>query len=168
MTEQWKDVVGYEGIYQVSDLGRVKSLARVVSYPHTGYHSVRERILQPTYNDYYRVKLSKNGVRTTRPIHRLVLLTFVGEPAQGHEACHNDGNSRNNRLANLRWDSRLSNRQDAVIHGTGWGINNTHCTNGHEYTPETTGRQGPHNYRYCRVCKRQRELAWKQKMRETA
>ena len=68
--------------------------------------------------DYLQVSLYQNKKVCKRPIHRLVLETFVGPCPEGMECCHCDGDAQNNALKNLRWDSRSNNRQDAIQHGT--------------------------------------------------
>ena len=70
------------------------------------------------------VVLFRNGIRRTMAVHRLILETFVGPCPPGMEACHNDGDKLNNRLDNLRWDTRSANSFDAVRHGTAGGERN--------------------------------------------
>ena len=67
---------------------------------------------------YLRVGLTRNGKLHWRSVHRLVLVTFVGNCPAGHEACHNDGNRQNNILQNLRWDTPKANGCDKRLHGT--------------------------------------------------
>lgn len=104
--ERWKDVPGWEGLYQVSDQGRVRRVktGRILRTPlnGTGY---------PSANLYLR------GRRCGVVVHRLLLLAFVGPCPEGKEACHNNGRKDDNRLANLRWDTRSANMLDAVDHG---------------------------------------------------
>lgn len=67
---------------------------------------------------YFVQTLSEDGIRTTVAVHRLVLEAFVGPCPEGMEACHNDGDTTNNRLDNLRWDTRKGNHADRKKHGT--------------------------------------------------
>lgn len=121
--EEWRNVIGFEGYYQVSDLGRVKSLTRTVPMKDGRQYRVGEKILRSSWDGhYFHVVLSKSGSEFVRLIHRLVLEAFVGPCPEGHEACHNDGDARNNRLDNLRWDTRESNVLDKIKHGTMRGI----------------------------------------------
>lgn len=106
--ETWKPIVGYEGLYEVSDLGRVRGM-------------LRGGIKRPTTNKRHNrpfILLWRNDKAKAVSIHRLVLLAFVGKPPRKHEACHNDGNPFNNRLSNLRWDTPAANQADRVKHGT--------------------------------------------------
>ena len=117
--EVWRDVVGYEGWYQVSDFGRMKSIRRRVSQ---GDHfvTVQERILKTpvdTYG-YPSVSLRKSGVAKGKKVHRLVLEVFVGlPPFSKAQCCHGDGIRTNNRIENLRWGSQKENSADMVRHG---------------------------------------------------
>ena len=70
------------------------------------------------YGGYLNVGLTLHSESKSFYVHRLVLEAFIGPCPEGHEACHNDGNRKNNCLANLRWDSRLGNHADRRIHGT--------------------------------------------------
>jgi hypothetical protein len=123
--EVWKPVVGFEGLYEVSDEGRAKSLMRVVRRKRRNaaeeYMPVPERLLRPwRTNKLGHVSLSLNtgGNTTKRLLHRLVLEAFVGPCPAGMQACHNDGNPANNRLGNLRWDTSKANHHDKIRHGT--------------------------------------------------
>ena len=120
MTEIWRDVVGYVGSYQVSDLGRVRSLERVVMMKNGISKTVIGRILRHSPDDLGRIRVflsNQEGVKTIR-VHRLVLEAFVGPCPEGMEGCHNDGDHTNNQPSNLRWDTHYNNVQDMVKHGT--------------------------------------------------
>lgn len=150
-SEEWRPVVGYEGIYEVSDRGRVKSLAKRVRC-HGGYRTRAERIHRPTDHPqgYKLVGLWLDGRQYTARVHVLVLEAFVGPRTDGMVACHNDGNPANNRLHNLRWDTQSNNILDAIKHGN-HRANWTHCEQGHEFTEANTivARNG---WRRCRAC----------------
>jgi len=128
--EEWKDVVGFEGSYQVSNLGRVKSVHRKVKVGK-GWQSVRERILksQTLPKGYKQLILRKDGKHHAKYPHRLVLEAFIGPNPVGMECCHDDGNPANNRLDNLRWDTPESNNADKLRHGT---VNHEPCVKGEE------------------------------------
>ena len=125
--EIWKDIRGYEGLYQISNMGRLKSLSRktwIFRAKNNGkgsFRHLKEKILKvriPPDKRYMGTSLCKNGKMKTREIHRLVLEAFVGPCPEGMEGCHEDGNRFNNRLDNLRWDTRSNNHKDKHKHGT--------------------------------------------------
>lgn len=113
--EQWKDIPGYEGRYQVSDRGRVRSLSRKVGGPHGSTRSVRgvNLTLCPTSQGYSVVNIS--GV--PRFVHSLVMSAFVGSKPEGMDVCHMNGNKADNQLANLQYLSRSENNKHIVHHG---------------------------------------------------
>lgn len=115
----WKDVVGYEGLYKVSDKGQILSVKRLVRRGQDGQRTVRERLLKTTIakNGYHHIHLCKQGKIVGWLVHRLVLLAFVGRCPHGMEACHHDGNPSNNSRENLYWGTRLQNCQDTIRHG---------------------------------------------------
>lgn len=118
-TETWRDVVGYEGVYSVSDLGRVKSLERAVVYATGAVHTLKERILQASLTQgYLKVSLSRGGKAKTQRVHTLVLRAFRGDCPDGMEGCHNNGVRNDSRLENLRYDTRENNQNDKYLHGT--------------------------------------------------
>jgi hypothetical protein len=124
MSEAWLPVVGFEGFYEVSDLGRVRSLARRIATTAgrggAKLYKRRERILKPTYRKGYAgVSLAKDNNQKITRVNRLVLTTFVGEPGSSvMQACHKDGNTLNNRLYNLYWGTPQQNNDDRITHGT--------------------------------------------------
>lgn len=105
MTEQWKDIQGYENCYQISSQGRVRSKERIIVY-NTGrkfpYSSV---ILKAKGNKdgYLQLSLSLNNIKKTHQIHRLVALHFVDNPNGYLQVNHIDGNKLNNNDWNLEW-----------------------------------------------------------------
>jgi len=109
-TEIWKDIPGYEGLYEISNFGRVKS--KLIRY-------VNHRILKPhIYVGYQKVGLSKNKVRITKRVSRLVLQSFIGDPPNGFEASHLNGIRNDDRLENLVWESPKENTKRKTEHGT--------------------------------------------------
>lgn len=120
--ETWRPVDGFPG-YEVSDLGRVKSLAR----RNLMGAMRRERILKHDVNwaGYHLVRLALDGVKHPRLVHRLVLTAFKGECPEGCETRHLDGFRDNNSISNLEWGTTKENRADQKRHGTGiQGIRN--------------------------------------------
>ncbi len=110
MTDELHDITGYPG-YAITRDGRVWSNPKA-SYPG-GFLSPKK----DKYG-YIQVGLCRAGKRNMRQVHRLVLEAFVGPCPEGMEACHNNGNPSDNRVDNLRWDTRSENRKDALRHGT--------------------------------------------------
>ena len=103
--ERWEPIADYEGLYEVSDLGRVRSLHRLDS----AGRNVKGCVLKAsTCNDYSHqvVKLSRDGLVRCVLVHRLVALAFIGPPpSRLHRCAHKDGITVNNRLDNLEWKS---------------------------------------------------------------
>lgn len=120
MKEEWKDIEWYEGIYQVSNKGRVKVLPHLV---HRGFCTCTcpEKILTPRKKDngYLFVALFKGSKKSQKQkyIHRLVASAFIENPLSKKEVDHIDGNRQNNNIENLRWVSRIENvRNPNTIH----------------------------------------------------
>lgn len=112
MSEEWRDVVGYEGLYQVSDQGRVKSLERTDSWGRT----VKERILKPNVvgGGYLRVVLYAGGKTRMFFVHRLVCQAFHENPDNKPQVNHVNEDKTDNRACNLEWCTRKEN----CNHGT--------------------------------------------------
>ena len=102
--EIWLPIVGFEGFYEVSDLGRVKSLARIVASKNGGTRRVSERILKPfpDTHGYLQVSLCCFATSITKKIHALVVSAFHGECPNGLEVRHLDGETENCRATNLK------------------------------------------------------------------
>jgi len=118
--ENWRDVIGYEGFYQVSDDGRVRSLWRLL--PHAVEAGVRKPriVLKYGRNNQGRlqVTLSRDNVQKRFQVHRLVLAAFTGPCPDGLEGLHKDGNHLDCRISNLKWGTHTENMQDKTRHGT--------------------------------------------------
>lgn len=117
--ELWKPVVGYEGLYEVSNMGRVRRLDTIIGGPH-GRRVWRGRVLRPHFARDGRacVSLGRGGKQTTRRVHVLVAAAFLGPRPEGADVCHYDGDASNNIVGNLRYDTRANNTRDALRHGT--------------------------------------------------
>lgn len=154
-------MVGYEGLYEVSDLGLVWSLRRQI-------------VLKPSPNQRGRlhVALHKDGTQKTRYVHKLVSRAFHGECPAGMEVCHWDGDCSNNRADNLRYGTHAENMQDQIRHGRHAPTNKSTCPKGHplDGVKKHLGKEK----RYCKQCNRDRRMAnyaadregEKQKMRD--
>jgi hypothetical protein len=128
--ERWVAAPGMSG-YEVSDRGRVRSLDRKIVRSDGVVQRWPGRLLRPRVRESGHLHVMGSDRRNYR-VHRLVLEAFVGPcPADGHEACHNDGNPSNNRLENLRWDTRKANAQDTLRHGRNHQRSKTHCPRNH-------------------------------------
>jgi len=113
--EIWKDVLGFEGFYQVSNLGRVRSVDRVVVHPRYGDMRRKSRVLKPSLSTcgYLSLVLCRDGVDSSKTVHSLVALAFIGDRPNGYQINHKDGNRFNNSLENLEYCTRLDNMRHA-------------------------------------------------------
>lgn len=122
--EVWKDIEGYEGLYQISNVGNVKSLARAKKDTLGRIQSIKEKILKAAADKdgYFRVVLQKNGEKKNKIAHRLVAQAFIPNPDNKPQINHIDGNKQNNRLSNLEWCTLAENR----IHAFNTGLQFVH------------------------------------------
>lgn len=126
MEEIWKDIPGYKGEYQASTLGRIKSLKRKVPWknPYTALpfqRTVPERILRPgrfCKNGHLSVVLHRGT--SGKPVHQLIMKTFVGNAPENMEVLHINGDPTDNRLENLRYGTRTENILDVYWQGGRW------------------------------------------------
>lgn len=122
--EVWKDVVGYEGLYQVSNLGRLKSLEKSTKF-YSGYQKkicerkYPERIICKNHisNGYLQIELFKNGKVKRLTMHRIVAKTFIPNPNNYPCVNHKDGNKLNNNANNLEWCTYKQNTEHAIKTG---------------------------------------------------
>lgn len=161
MSERWLPVPGYDG-YEVSDLGQVRSW-----HPWRG--TPVPRILATTADGkgYHGVALCRDRVATTKRVHALVLLAFVGPAPTGQATRHLDGDPGNNALSNLAYGTYSENNADKVRHGTDHYARRSSCALGHPFDAANTyfdGRSG----RRCRTCARARSAAYNLKRRTRA
>jgi len=159
--EHWLPVVGYEGAYEVSDLGNARSLARVDAQGA----SRRQRTLKPSRLDAW----GHLGIKLRRQsfyVHRLVLEAFIGPCPPGMEGCHWNDIPDDNHLTNLRWATKSANRFDCVRNGSDHNARKKQCWRGHSFSSENTyihaGR------RHCRKCQRINEAAYRARRAETS
>ena len=109
MSEEWRPILGYEGAYEISSMGRVRKVSPLV-------------LSLAVHGKYYTVGLAGRGTlqhpSKTKLVHRMVLEAFHGKAAPGMVARHLNGNGRDNRLENLAWGTQSENMYDTVRHGT--------------------------------------------------
>jgi hypothetical protein len=127
MNEEWRDIPGYEGSYQVSNLGNVKSLKRLDSIGR----QVRERILKPFLdrNGYFMVNLVIENKSITSKIHRLVADVFIENKEDKPQVNHLNGIKTDNKVGNLEWTTRSENMKHAFKIGL--------CSNAGEKNPSS-------------------------------
>lgn len=158
MTEEWRDVPEYNGYYQVSNTGKVRSTSRWVKSGKGAY--IRAGKLKATSNwgqGYPTLTLYLDGKQETVAVHSLVAAAFIGPRPVGMDVCHFDGNKENNSIENLRYDTRSANIVDEVFSGRHHMAGRTHCKNGHEFNETNTTMQKrptrPNPHRRCKICK---------------
>lgn len=152
--ERWLPVVGYEGSYEVSDQGQVRSLDRVAG---TAEHPRRwkGRVLQPApvgKCGHLMVALRRDGKSKSWLVHALVLTAFVGPRPVGMECCHGLGGTQDNSLQNLRWDTSSENNFDIVRQGRHRNASKTRCKYGHQLKGPNLYQAGHRNERVCKAC----------------
>ena len=160
--ELWRPIPDFVGYYEASNLGRVRSVDRVISTKRGNQVFRRGGLLSQRRlsHGYIIVMMSKECQYQNQLVHRLVLLAFRGEPLEGAECRHLNGVRSDNRLENLVWGTHSENSIDQVVHGTHRNISKTHCLRGHEFTPANTYIR-PRGERMCRACRVTREEARK-------
>lgn len=115
MEEIWKDVKGYEGLYQVSNMGKVKSFPRQYSI-HKKPFIMKQRV---THKGYLTLSLCKNSIQKNKMVHRLVAEVFIPNSTNLPQVNHKDGNKQNNHVENLEWCDNSYNQ----LHANRIGLN---------------------------------------------
>lgn len=146
--ERWLPAVDWEGLYEVSDLGRVRSLTRC---PPAGTR--RGRLMKTNVDPagYWQLGFRRDGKNRTQKVHQLVAAAFLGPRPGGMEVRHLDGNPLNNRLDNLAYGTPSENSLDSIRHGTHPSASKTHCKRGHPFDEGNTIIR-PSGARSCRTC----------------
>jgi hypothetical protein len=125
--ELWREVVDFEGLYEISNFGRVKSCARIVTQASGVLYPVREKIIAlGVHTQGYKLAcLAKDGARHTRLVHRLVAIAFIPNPNALPDVNHLDMDKTNNCTTNLEWCTPLRNQRHAAKNGRFHGRTNT-------------------------------------------
>lgn len=118
MIESWKPVIGYEGLYEISNKGRLKSLYKKAF----GAPAIIED-RKPTPKGYIRIALKKNGKLKLHMLHRIVANAFLNNPERKDFVNHKDGNKLNNAVSNLEWCTNIENATHAIATGL-WNKDN--------------------------------------------
>jgi len=119
MLEVWKDIDGYEGSYQISNLSRIKSLKRNITTKNNIVLPIKERILKQAMSStgYYIVAIQKEDKQQMFKVHRLIAIAFIPNPFNKRTVNHINGIKTDNRLENIEWATDLENTQHARING---------------------------------------------------
>lgn len=119
MKEKWKDIKGYEGAYQVSNTGKIRSLDRMVNNKRTGKMFSKGVVKKIFLNNhgYPIIPLVTDGRRRTKSVHRLVAIAFISNPKNKKEVNHKDLDKENNHVSNLEWMTKSENMKHAYDNG---------------------------------------------------
>ena len=137
---EWKPIKGYEGFYEISNKGEIRSCEKVIFQPGHGYRKIKEYNMHPWDNGkgYKVVTLSKNGTRKNHYVHRLVAEHFIPNPNNLIEINHIDYDKSNNKVNNLEWTDRVSNVRYSAEHMR-HPRTKTHSNTGHYYISRKKG-----------------------------
>lgn len=156
--EHWLPIPGYEGHYEVSNHGRVRSLDRKITFANGVSQWRQGKTLKPdvTRTGYHQVSLQRERKVFRWTIHRIVMLAFAGPCPDGQEVCHENGDRSDNRLANLRYDTHSNNQKDQAKHGTNPWAARTECESGHPLSGSNLAMD--RGKRVCRKCRNERAV----------
>lgn len=167
--ERWLPVVGYESSHKVSDLGRVRSLDRIVHVtgqsPRRRRGTVLTQHLSPS-TGYFTVTLASAGETRTRAVHRLVAEAFLGPCPVGMEVLHGPRRGRDNHLDNLSYGTKRANALDKRRDGTQHELHRTECPRGHALrAPNLVRLTALAGHRQCLACSRAQTTVWNNRQR---
>lgn len=155
--ETWRPVPGYANAYEVSDLGRVRSIDRIIVNSAGVRKRLQGRVLKLHLNSvgYWSVHLHSRGRQRTAAVHQVVAAAFHGPRPEGWETLHRNGDYLDNRAGNLRWGSKGENAQDSIMHGTNRQARKTHCPRLHPLeAPNLLSCPPGKKWRVCLACSR--------------
>ena len=163
---EFRPVPGFEGTHEVNGLGMVWSKPRRIVRANGSPMALGGRFLKPTPDrkGYLYMNIKSEGKSRRWYVHQLVAAAFIGPRAGDLHVLHNNGRNQDNRPSNLRYDTNAENMRDRVRHGAHHYGRRSHCSAGHEYTPESTSirvRNGRES-RVCLTCQRSRANARRQ------
>lgn len=146
MNVQWRPIGGFEGYYEVSSDGQVRSAMR--------RKGSKGGVLKAgtTKAGYKLVSLWRDGRGLSCNVHRLVAAAFLGPCPPGMEVRHMDGDPANNVATNLRYGTSSENNLDITRHGRNYWLNKRSCPQGHPYSAHNTYHEPANGYRRCRTC----------------
>lgn len=167
--EKWMPVVGYEGLYEVSDRGRIRSLDRIVERGNRPMR-LRGKVLKPQPSSRaagYHIILCDDSGHTLVRVHQIVMSAFVGPRPEGLMVLHWDDDPSHNALSNLRYGTQFDNMRDCVRNGHHRKASQTHCKHGHEFTPDNIyGIKGRPGNRHCKQCTKDHAAKRKTRIRQ--
>lgn len=170
MSENFRPAPGYEGLYEVGDLGNIKALPRVVHRPNTRPYTTKERLLKPTVGNKYghlHVSLTdENGVAKKHWVHRLVATVWCPRKPGDYLVRHGPNGSTDNRASELQWGTHSSNAADRIVHGTEpIYMPRTHCKRNHPLTGDNVYSPPKRpNDRHCKACQRDRVREYRERI----
>ena len=115
MNEKWKPVVGYEGFYEVSDTGKIKTLGRTIQQKDGRTRTIKSKVMKDRTNNrgYHIISLNTGNSKKDHLVHRLVAMAFLPNPDNLEQVNHIDGNKDNNSVSNLEWCDQTHNMKEA-------------------------------------------------------
>lgn len=118
--EEWRDVLGYEGYYQASSEGRIRSLDRYCYYVNGRVDFIKGQIKsqRPRKDGYMQVNLCRDSKKVCLAVHQVIWEAFKGKRTKGMHICHNNSQCQDNRIENLREDTCAGNFRDKIENGT--------------------------------------------------
>ena len=166
----WRPIPGWEGYYEVSSAGQVRSVRRCITNALGQVRWLPSRMLAPqphSTKGYLHVNPARGGKAVSKSLHALVALAFLGPRPDGFQVAHNDGDPRNNAADNLRYATPSENEMDKWRHGTNREALRPTCRKGHPFSPANTYRD-KNGWRVCRTCRNAASKAAPSRQRKRA